>query len=177
MGNAGNGVVVGVVTSLDDPEGLGRVQVRLPYLGDDTTSDWAPVVSPMGGDGRGMAFRPEPEDTVLVAYEMCDPRRPYVLGGFWSRPSPPPDLGARPEANDWRVIRSRSGHVIRLDDTPGGERVEVVDSRERLRLVIDTAASEIAITADGGSIRLSATTIRVEAQGDLTLSGATVRIN
>ena len=34
-----NGILVAIVASLDDPEDLGRVQVRYPYLGDQV-SDW-----------------------------------------------------------------------------------------------------------------------------------------
>ena len=44
----GNGIVIGVVTNLDDPEKLGRVRVQLPHL-DDELSDWARLVSPMAG--------------------------------------------------------------------------------------------------------------------------------
>jgi uncharacterized protein involved in type VI secretion and phage assembly len=179
-----NGLVVGVVDDLDDPEGLGRVRVKLPHL-DNEMSDWAPLVSPMGGKDRGMAFRPEREDTVLVAFEMGDPGRPYVLGAFWSKPSPPPDLGDPAAKNNWRVIRSRSGHVIRLDDTAGSERIEIIDAKERLKIVVDTAAGEIAVTADGGTIRVEASTVKVSATADaeisasgkLTLKGQTVEIN
>jgi len=179
-----NGLVVGVVEDLADPEGLGRVRVKLPHLA-DTLTDWAPLVSPMGGKDRGMAFRPEREDTVLVAFELGDPGRPYVLGAFWSRPSPPPDLGNPAKENNWRVIRSRSGHVIRLDDTAGAERIEVIDSKGRLKIVVDTAANEVAVTADGGTVRVEAATVKVSATanaeisagGKLTLKGSLVEIN
>ncbi len=179
-----NGLVVGVVDDLNDPEGLGRVRVKLPHL-DNEMSDWAPMVSPMGGKNRGIAFRPEREDTVLVAFEMGDPERPYILGAFWSKPSPPPDLGNPAKENNWRVIRSRSGHVIRLDDTDGSERIEIVDAKERLKIVLDTAANEIAVTSDGGTVRVEASTVKVAATGNaeisadgkLTLKGQTVEIN
>lgn len=171
-----NGLVVGVVDDLADPDGLGRVRVKLPHL-DNALSDWAPLVSPMGGKNRGIAFRPEREDTVLVAFELGDPRRPYVLGAFWSQPSPPPDLGDPAKENNWRVIRSRSGHVVRLDDTAGAERIEVIDAKERLKIVVDTAANEIALTADGGTVRVEASTVEISADVKLTLKGSLVEIN
>jgi uncharacterized protein involved in type VI secretion and phage assembly len=171
-----NGLVVGVVDDLADPEDLGRVRVKLPHL-DDTLSDWAPIVSPMSGKDRGMLFRPERDDTVLVAFEMGDPRRPYVLGAFWSKPSPPPALGDPAKENNWRVIRSRSGHVVRLDDTAGSERIEIIDAKERLKIVVDTAANEIALTSDGGTVRVEASTVEISASGTLTLKGSRVEIN
>jgi hypothetical protein len=108
-----------------------------------------------------------------------------VLGAFWSRPSPPPDLGNPAKENNWRVIRSRSGHVIRLDDTAGAERIEVIDSKGRLKIVVDTAANEVAVTADGGTVRVEAATVKVSATanaeisagGKLTLKGSLVEIN
>jgi uncharacterized protein involved in type VI secretion and phage assembly len=179
-----NGLVVGVVDDLDDPESLGRVRVKLPHL-DNELSDWAPLVSPMGGKDRGVVFRPEPDDTVLVAFELGDPRRPYVLGAFWSKPDPPPALGDPAKENNLRLIRSRSGHVIRLDDTDGSERIEIVDAKERLKVTLDTAANEIAVTADGGTVRVEASTVKItatstaeiSANGKLTLKGQTVEIN
>ena len=78
-----NGIVIGLVTDLADPENLGRVRARYPYLGDEI-SDWARLVTPMAGKDRGVFFRPEVGDEVLVAFELGDVRRPYVLGSLWS---------------------------------------------------------------------------------------------
>ena len=62
-----NGVLVGVVTNLDDPESLGRVRVRLPNF-DNQTTFWARVASPMAGSRRGMFFRPDVDDEVLICF-------------------------------------------------------------------------------------------------------------
>ena len=43
------GLVVGVVTNNQDPDGLGRVKVRFPWLSDDEESHWARIAVPMGG--------------------------------------------------------------------------------------------------------------------------------
>ena len=62
------GVTVGVVTNNQDPDGLGRVKVRFPWLSDDDESFWARVVTPMAGNGRGLYLLPEVDDEVLVAF-------------------------------------------------------------------------------------------------------------
>src|SRR5262245_51043021 len=107
--NETNGIVIGVVTSLDDEASLGRIKVRYPHLGDDghkVESAWARLSVPMAGSKRGTFFRPEVEDEVLVAFEHGDPRRPYILGSLWSqKDEPPPDTGDK-KANDKRVIVS-----------------------------------------------------------------------
>ena len=74
------GVVGGIVTSLDDPLGLARVKVALPWLSPDYETAWAPVIQLMAGATSGAMFLPEPGDQVLVSFEFGDLRRPYVLG-------------------------------------------------------------------------------------------------
>lgn len=150
---AGNGIVVGEVVELADSDGLHRVQVRFPYLGSNVTS-WARLVTPMAGRQRGLVLRPEKGDEVLVAFEQGDPERPYVLGALWSNPDRPPEGEPDPASNHWRFFRSRSGHLLKFDDTPGAERVEIEDRDAKLRLVIDTAGDSIALIADSGTITI-----------------------
>jgi uncharacterized protein involved in type VI secretion and phage assembly len=138
------GVAVAIVTNNQDPEGLGRVRLKFPWLSDEQESDWARIASPMAGAGRGLFLLPEMEDEVLVAFEHGDIGRPMVLGGLWNGKDQPPADNAD-GANNLRLIRSRSGHTVRLDDSEGAERIEIVDAGGNNRIVIDTAANRIAI--------------------------------
>src|ERR1700722_18925249 len=103
-----NGIVIGIVDDLDDPEKLGRVRVKLPHLGGQM-SDWAYLVTPMAGNNRGLFLRPEKNDQVLLAFSQGDPRFPYILGSMWSKPDPPPPDDGDAVKNNWRFIKSRSG--------------------------------------------------------------------
>jgi uncharacterized protein involved in type VI secretion and phage assembly len=187
-----NGIVVGVVKKLDDPDSLGRVQVEFPHL-DDQRSEWAHLASLMAGGGRGAFFRPDPEDKVLIGFEHGDPTRPYVLGGLWSQADKPPEDDGKPKDNNWRFFKSRSGHVFKLDDTDGKERIEIVDKDGSRKLVIDSSGSKIQIDCGSGDVEITASgtvkvegqTVNVHAKGDMTLaadgtmtiSGSTVNIN
>src|SRR6185295_11928909 len=113
-----NGVVVGVVTNNQDPDGMGRVKVKFPWLSDQDESHWARVAAPMAGKERGFYFLPEVEDEVLVAFEHGDARFPYVLGALWNGKEGPPAKNDDGK-NNIRVIKSRSGHIIRLTDEDG----------------------------------------------------------
>ena len=109
-----NGILIGVVRAdLKDPDGLGRVRVRFPYL-DDQQSAWAKICSPDGGQEPWTLFRPKVDDELLVAFEMGDPRRPYVLGALWSKTDTPPADDGNAEKNNWRFIQSRSGHIFTI---------------------------------------------------------------
>lgn len=195
-----SGVVVGVVTNNQDPEKMGRVKLRFPWLSDADESNWARVAAPMAGGGRGVYFLPEVDDEVLVAFEQGDVRFPYVVGSLWNGKDVPPAANDDGK-NNVRVIKSRSGHVIRLTDQDGKEMIEVIDKSEKNSIRIDTSKNTITITADmnivlsatQGKIKLDAleievkagTNVLVEAGAKLdlkataqaTLKGAIVNIN
>lgn len=191
--NQQNGIVLGEVTSLEDPENIGRVRVTFPHL-EDEESYWARLVTLMAGADRGSRFVPEVGDEVLVAFEQGDPRRPYILGSLWSTVDTPPADDGNQVDNNWRYIKSRSGHVIRFDDTDGGEKIEFIDKDETHKITIDTSGDKIEIICDSGDINVKAeagkvdvkaSEITVESTGEMTLKaagtmtikGATVDIN
>lgn len=141
-----------------------------------------------------MFFRPEVDDEVLVGFELGDVRRPYILGSLWSsEDTPPPDDGQASD-NNWRFIKSRNGHIVKLDDTDGQEKIEIIGSDGERQIVFDIAGRKIQITCDSGdievsapsgSVKVDATTVEIKASGDMTLeatgtmtiSGSTVNIN
>ena len=195
-----SGVLVGIVIDNQDPAGLGRVRLKFPSLADDEIGHWARVAVLMAGPDRGTFFLPEVDDEVLVAFEAGDVRRPYVLGGLWNGRDKPPETNADGK-NNLRLIKSRSGHLIRLDDTAGAEKIEIVDRGGKNSITIDTAGNTITIASDAdvkieaprGTITLSAQKIELsstgntevkpqgnlalEASGTTTLKGAMVNIN
>jgi uncharacterized protein involved in type VI secretion and phage assembly len=170
------GVVVGLVTNNQDPDHLGRVKVKFPWLGDDDESAWARVAAPMAGKNRGLFMLPEVDDEVLVVFEHGDPRFPYVLGGLWNGADTPPETNSDGK-NAVRLIRSRSGHVIRLVDTDGGEKIEIIDKTGHNSLTLDSESNTVTISAPQGTIKLSAQEIQIEASNTVTIKGATVNIN
>jgi uncharacterized protein involved in type VI secretion and phage assembly len=193
MNGRENGIIIGLVADLADPDALGRVRVKFPVL-QDQLSSWAKIASPMAGKDRGVFFRPEVGDEVLVAFEMGDPRRPYVLGGLWSKTDTPPADDGNAQKNNWRFIKSRSGHILKFDDTSGAERIEIVDKAGKHKVVIDTSGDKIQITCDTGDIELKATagkirldagtvevqasqSMTLEAKGPMTIKGSVVNIN
>ncbi|NEN99761.1 MAG: phage tail protein [Moorea sp. SIO3I7] len=178
------GVVVGVVTNNQDPEGLGRVKVKYPWLSDEDESDWARIAVTMAGDKRGMYFLPEVNDEVLVAFEHGDVRFPYIIGALWNGEEKPP-INNDDGENNVRMIKSRSGHIIRLNDKEGEETIEIVDKTEKNSIVFDTATNTIAITTEGditlsasqGSIKLEAQNIEIKSSADTKVeSGARMDI-
>ena len=147
---------------------------------------------PMGGSGRGTYFLPEVDDEVLVAFEHGDVRSPYVVGALWNGKDAPPTNNSDGK-NNIRLIHSRSGHLVRLDDTDGDEKIEVIDKTGGNKITIKssdnsmklectgkmtlhaTAGMEITCDAD---IKIQANaTMDIESTAPMTIKGAMVNIN
>lgn len=105
------GVVCGIVTNVNDPNGKGRAKVALPWLSPAYESDWAPVVQFGAGARSGAMFLPEVGDEVLVGFEFGDTRRPYVLGGIVNNASAYSLGGAAVEASGETGAVARRGFV------------------------------------------------------------------
>ena len=186
------GVVIGLVTANKDPDGMGRVKVKFPWLSDVDESSWARVATPMAGGQRGLYLLPEVGDEVLVAFDHGDVRFPYVLGGLWNGQDKPPADNAD-DKNNLRLLRSRSGHLIKLNDEDGKETIEIIDKTGKNKIVFDAAANvvtissdkDIALKAPQGKVSVDAKELELkssgactlEAGGDLTIKGSTVNIN
>ena len=178
------GVAAGTVSNNDDPEGLARVKLRLPWRGDDFETDWVRIVTPMAGGDRGVYFLPEVGDEVLVAFDRDDIRYPYVLGALWSRTDRPPERNSN-QQNDIRLIKTRKGHVLKFDDGARGQiLIELNDGRKKIRIdddgiVIDDGSNKVTLDANAGSVTieamqslsLKAPRITVEASASLDLKG------
>jgi uncharacterized protein involved in type VI secretion and phage assembly len=162
------GVVVGIVTNNQDPDGMGRVKVKFPWLSSVDESAWARMAVPMAGDQRGVYFLPEIDDEVLIAFEHGDVNFPCVLGALWNGRDVPPEKNDDGK-NNVRVIKSRSGHVIKLNDEDGKETIEIVDKSNNNSIVFNTSQNTITVTTDK-DIVLSAS------NGKITLHAQNVEI-
>ncbi len=113
-----NGIYHAIVTQNKDEQQLARVRVRFPWLpgGDQDQSHWALLSVPMMGAEFGTFTLPEVNDTVLVMFLAGDIRRPVVIGGAWSKEDAPPECNENGK-NDFRFIKSRSGHRLLFDDS------------------------------------------------------------
>jgi uncharacterized protein involved in type VI secretion and phage assembly len=147
-----HGAAVAIVVGLDDPKSQGRVKLKYPWLDDNSVSPWARIVSPMAGPDRGVVFRPEIDDEVLVLFEHGDMRRPYVLGSLWNGSDAMPSERGADSDNNIRLIKSRSGHLILLDDTSGDEKIIVRDKHGN---TLQLDANGVTITSN--AIRLGST--------------------
>jgi len=113
----GQTLLVGIVTNNQDPQGWGRVKVKLPTLTQDHDSNWARVLGVGAGNNRGFDCLPEVNDEVLVGFEHGDIHRPYVIGGVWNGKDAPPEAIADTVQSGkvrLRTVKTRTGHTLDL---------------------------------------------------------------
>ena len=171
------GVYPAIVTDNQDPEGLGRVRLRLPWAVDPSEGyeTWARVATFMAGAERGSWFIPEPDDEVLVAFEAGDPRRPYVLGALWNGVDAPPESMA--QGNHIRSLTSRSGIKITMDDTDGAVQVIVETPGGQKVTMTDSSPAVLLEDSTGNSVKLESSGVTITAASKLTLNASTVEVS
>ncbi len=171
------GLMVGIVTNLEDPDGHGRVKVKFPTLADDDESAWARLALPGAGPQRGLQLMPEINDEVLVGFEQGDPSHPVVLGGLWSARNAPPlasSAAVKSSAVVSRVLHTTAGHKIEIHEESGANKILISLAGDKGSITMEDAAiavvstGDISVTADGA--------VTVKATKDLTLEGQNVTI-
>ncbi len=192
------GVVPAIVTSAKDPDQLGRVKIKLPWLADSYESWWARTVQPGAGKDRGAAVLPEVGDEVLVAFTQGDLEHPYVLGGLYNGVDRPHGgWAANVDGTSGEVVRrgfaSRSGMVLEFLDRAGSESVVLSTNGGAQKVVLtQTASKGIEIISEGpltvqakqavdvsttsGNVSLKGMNVSIEATSTLDLKGTSVKL-
>jgi uncharacterized protein involved in type VI secretion and phage assembly len=184
------GLVIGVVTNIQDQMKLGRVRVKFPALGDNIEGNWARIALTGAGKDAGMSFMPMVGDEVVVGFEHGDTRRPVVLGALHNSVDPPHEKMAGDREGGSLVVYGRKDAEVNLkkqlvidakdamtitidrgDDGPGEYKLDARD-------LIEVKAGATILIEGTGDIKIkSSAGITVEASGPLKLSGATVDIS
>ena len=136
------------VLSNADPQGKGRVRVRMNWQTDGMQTGWVRVMTPDGGSSsdvksnRGFVFIPEVGDQVLLGFRHGDPARPYVLGSLFNGTTG----GGGLEGNHMKSLTTRSGHTIKLNDSLSSLGITIKDIKGN-SIHIDSVGDDIIINA------------------------------
>jgi phage protein D len=202
----GGQLVIGLVTNNNDPDGLGRVRVKFPALGDDNESAWARIATPSAGPERGMLMLPQPDEEVIVGFEHGDVTRPYVLGSLFNGKDQPHDviaardgsLGIRSDqkivtnskkateltSEDTFTLKAQSGMTISsdqaLDVKATGAATFKSDQSLELQgaqsVKISTNGAQLQISAPSGMLEISAANLKLSASGMVQISGSQIML-
>ena len=136
------------VLSNADPQGKGRVRVRMNWQTDGMQTGWVRVMTPDGGSSsdvksnRGFVFIPEVGDQVLLGFRHGDPARPYVMGSLFNGTTG----GGGLEGNHMKSLTTRSGHTIKLNDSLSSLGITIKDIKGN-SIHIDSVGDDVIINA------------------------------
>lgn len=152
----------GIVTDVDDPEGMARLRAQVPAVLGELDSPWALPCTPYAGDGVGFHAVPPVGSGVWIEFEAGDTSRPIWSGGWWARNEPPKDEKGTAAKPPLKILRSEKGLMLSLDDD--GHSATLSDAN---------GSNFVTIRVDEGLIRVESTTkVIVEAPQIELVDGA-----
>jgi uncharacterized protein involved in type VI secretion and phage assembly len=164
------GLYPALVTNIVDPDRLGRIEVRLPFLGGagDAARAWATLLTPYADDDQGFLVLPAVGTQVVVGFEAGVLRRPYIVGSCWNGREALPETPA--DANDKRLIKTRAGSLLEFDDAQGAVKI-TLSTATGYELVLDEGAQEVTLQHANGCF------IKIDVSGEVQIqANASVEI-
>jgi hypothetical protein len=141
----------------------GRLDVSVPAAFDATAPEAIATARPCFPYAH--FFVPNKGDLVWVAFEGGDPTAPVWLGAWYAKGTTPAEADADPPVK--RVIKTKAGHLLILDDSDGAEQIVLADktgNRIELRTdgVLIKCKKKLTIDASGQEIEIKADAVKVE---------------
>jgi|1186.fasta_scaffold02378_2 phage protein D len=182
------GVVIGIVSDNKDPDEMGRVKIKFPWLADDAVSFWGRVAAPGAGKQAGVTWLPSVNDEVLCAFEHGDMDHPIVLGGLWNGKDVIPfnyDEDLDNGTVTYFGFTSRAGHKISFFEGKNDASIQLLTANGDVNVVLDEKNKELKVESTGkvtvdaqGDVKVKAGgSMTLEATGTMTIKGQSVKIN
>jgi uncharacterized protein involved in type VI secretion and phage assembly len=169
-----------LVLDVKDPDRQGRVKVSLPWSPDGggaSYAAWARVATTMAGNNRGTWFIPDVNDEVLVTFLAGNTEQPCVIGAFWNGSDTTPVSMDPNGKNDIKMLRSRNGVQVKLDDTSGSEQfVCETPGGQKVTLKDGPGVVEI-VDSNGNSIKMESSGITLTASAKVTISASQLTVS
>ena len=164
------------VLSNADPQGKGRVRVRMNWQTDGMQTGWVRVMTPDGGSSsdvksnRGFVFIPEVGDQVLLGFRHGDPARPYVLGSLFNGVTGSGGFAA----NHKKSLTTRSGSTVTFDDTA---HTILLQTTRANKIFVDELNGTITISS-AEEVNVKTKNINIEASEDMKINvGKNLELN
>jgi len=143
------GIINGVIKENWDDKHPGMVRVEF-FLGEQgkILTDWVRVAQQYAGNGYGSYWLPEVGDEVLLAFNMGDVNKPYVIGSLWNNKDKVPEKTAA-EKNDVKRIKTKGGHEIVFNEEKNKESIEI-HTPQNMKMTLDDEKQFISIQDEKG---------------------------
>ena len=175
------GLQIGIVTDLEDPEGEHRIKVRFPIISSDEEGVWMRIATLDAGKNRGTFFRPEKDDEVIVGFIFNDTNSPVVLGMLHSSTLAAPFTASNDNHEKGYVSRSDIRMIFNDDEnsyslqTPGGKTVILNDSKGIVQIE-DEHGNKIKFESSGVTVE-SASVMKIKAATSISIEAPNINVS
>jgi uncharacterized protein involved in type VI secretion and phage assembly len=172
------GVHLGIVTSVEDPDHKGRVQIKLPAI--DPTGDakiWARVAVPYAGDNFGAFLIPDVDSEVLVAFVAGDAGWPIVIGNLWNGSTGLPETLPGNAVDRWTLTGKNGTRIAIVEQSNGQEKVEIeLPSGSVKATLTDAGGGKITLKAGTNTVKLTASGITIQSASKVEVKAPSVSV-
>jgi uncharacterized protein involved in type VI secretion and phage assembly len=167
------------VTSVRDPDGLGRVKVRLLMLdGDGAAEIWARVAAPFAGSRCGAFLLPDVGDEVLVQFLSADPRFPIVIGGLWNGSARPPETLPADRVDRWSITGKAGTRIAIVEQQSGAATISFTTPGGLSGVLEDSGGGKVEFRdSAGNSIKLDSQGVTLSAASAVTVTASQVKVS
>ncbi len=175
-----NGLQIGVVLDMDDTEDGGqyRVKVHVPTITSGNEGLWARVATLDAGPDRGVYFRPQVNDEVVLGFLNDDPREAVILGCLHSKDTNKSPLPENANGEEYGFVTKEKVKLI-FDDTNKRMTLSVKTASGEKTIILNDDSNAMELKDENSnSIKMDASGITIEAgSGNVTIKGTQVLIN
>lgn len=171
-------LIFGTVVDTKDPDGLGRVQVKLAGFEKDVTLPWLRQLQVYASNSFGVVLLPEKDDEVAILRGADNhPDGMLIIGSMYNGKNKPkvPDADGK---NNVKELRTRAGHAITVSDESGKEAITITSGDSKLSLAMDQKAGSVTITGDkeinltsNSKVTVTAKEVAITGDSAVTITG------
>jgi uncharacterized protein involved in type VI secretion and phage assembly len=176
-----NAAYLAEVVSVDDPERLSRVQVRIynfDGVGDQNGPVWARVAVPFAGNNRGAFMLPDVGDEVLVNLVNGDPRLPIVIGGLWNGSQAPPETlgGSGNRVDRWTIVGKAGTRISIVEESSGQPTISFTTPGGVSGELTDAAGGKVEVVAAGTTITVDNAGVSIQTPSKVSVQASQLEV-
>lgn len=125
---------IAVVIDNKDPDGVGRIKVRMYWQKEGESTNWIRYLASHAGKDRGFYMIPEIDDEVVVAFENGNLNMPFAIGSMYHGKG---NSGDKKENDNYtKAIRTISGNEVLFSDKGGEEYIHIFTKDKKNEVLI-----------------------------------------
>lgn len=167
-----------VVTSVQDPDRKGRVQVRLHGADPDGEALlWARVAVAFAGSNYGAFLLPGVDEEVVVVFSGGDVRYPIVIGALWTGANDLPEELSGDKVDRWTLTGKDGTRIAIVEEGASQASVEIETPNGARATLTDQSGGEITLTVGTNTLTMDSGGVSIETAGEFSIQASTMSVN